>query len=224
MIKTVSFAPPRAAHSRSSAKISKTKSAQIPILISDGPAAIEESAAPDTSLAKPKTKKATPKPQSEVSLDLFGGPDEPVAPLAALSKPAGKAKSTKNQDETEIKAKAEVKAPKSGEIKAKKARVPKDLAAQYGEKTANRPVAVPLEIESPKRRLNKAERQARRDLMKPSESLMERLARANQIPQRKAPSEPRGKGWKFACGRCGTTSYFQTPGGVCACGTIALKE
>lgn len=179
MIKTISFAPPRAANSGSSAKPS--------------PRAEKNGAASGSS-----------SPAIQTSLD-FSAPEPVPAPLPQVALP-------------------QVALPQA-EVKARKPRVPKDLALQYGEKTTTRSeIAPPVEPESPKKRLSKTEREARRALIKPSEGLLERLARANQISHRKAQSEPRGKGWKFECGRCGTTSYFQTPGGLCGCGTIAVKE
>lgn len=223
MIKTVSFAPPRASGSRSNAKTSGAKT--VPV----------EALRPATRAASGRNSSKAP---AQTSLELmFDSPDEPLAVTAPLATPAVKAvkKAAKTPKPTPVAIPAEIVAEvetpalkveaKTKEVKAKKVRVPKNLAAQYGEKTAVRPAVMPpVEVESPKKRLNKAERQARRDLMKPSEGLMERLARANQISLRKPPVEPRGKGWKFACGRCGAISYFQTPGGLCACGTIAIKE
>lgn len=116
--------------------------------------------------------------------------------------------------------------PKSVNPRAKRAKVPDNLAEQYGAKVAKRaemPEIVVLEPETPKRRLTKTERQARRDLMKPDDVLA-RLQAAQNIPLRQMPVEKREKGWKFQCGRCGTTSYFQTPGGVCECGALAIRE
>ncbi len=209
MIKTVSFAPPRASGSRSSAKVSGAKTVPVETLRPVNPRA-----------ASGRTMSKTPKAPMQTSLELlFDAPDEVVAPATKIKavKPAAKLEEpAPNAPKAE---KAEAR-----EVKAKRARVPKDLAAQYGEKAVTRAVAAPVEAEIAKKRLSKAERQARRDLIKPSEGLMERLARANQITARKPKAEPRGKGWKFVCGRCGTTSYFETPGGLCACGTIALKE
>ncbi|PQV64310.1 hypothetical protein B1R32_106156 [Abditibacterium utsteinense] len=245
MIKTVAFAPPRAANSRSIAKTSGAKPELKPVLATSAPRPTSDASASGSSLssgssaAKPRAKKPSAKTGAQTSLDLFSeASDEPsVASFVAQSeveKPRVVVKTTKNQAKSEsqaeveteakpeLKAKAEVKA--KTEVKAKKVRVPKDLAAQYGEKISDRPASLSIEPESPKKRLTKVERQARRDLIKPSEGLMERLARANQISLRKPPSEPRGKGWKFACGRCGAISYFQTPGGLCTCGTIAVKE
>ncbi len=255
MIKTVSFAPPRASGSRQSAKASKAKPASL--LTAESPRAASEidsevskkesapaQAAPlknGVSGGSPsalRAKKTGAKSGSELSLNLFSdGFDEAgsasIPAPRKTEKPRVKAENSAKTATEKVVPEAEIAAPgiavqvpqSVAAVKAKKVRVPKDLAAQYGEKTAIRPaVPLALEVEAPKKRLNKTERQARRDLMKPSESLMERLARANQITARKPASEPRGKGWKFQCGRCGATSYFQTPGGLCACGTIAIKE
>ena len=180
MIKTVSFAPPRVATSRSSAR---------------APRAEKKSAASGSSTS------GSSSPAIQTALD-FGAPEPPPAPKVAAPP---------------------IEAAKA-EVKARKPRTPKDLGTQYGAKTSARPEIAPLEIEAPKKRLSRTEREARRALIKPNEGLLERLARASQISAAKPKSEPRGKGWKFACGRCGATSYFQTPGGLCACGTIAVKE
>ncbi len=178
MIKTMSFAPPRAATSRSGAK--------------KAPRAEKKGAASGSS-----------SPAVQTSLD-FSAPDVAPTPPPVAAPPIAVAKP---------------------EVKARKPRVPKDLATQYGEKTTTRSeIAPPLEAESPKKRLSKTEREARRALIKPSEGLLERLARASQITPQKSKAAPRGKGWKFECGRCGATSYFETPGGLCGCGTIAVKE
>lgn len=219
MIKTVSFAPPRAASSRSAAK---------------APA----------SPRKASSRAASGSPSSQTSLD-FSAPETPPAPVKPASKVKDKPakaeapKATAASKAVEIpKAKATKTTPvppsspqptaiKSGteKLKGKRVYAPKDLAAQYGEKVVERPTAAPvLETVAPKKRLNKAEREARRQLIKPDEGLRERLARASQVTVKKVKSEPRGKGWKFECGRCGTVSYFQTPGAVCVCGTIAIKE
>lgn len=173
MIKTVSFAPPRAATSRSSLK--------------KAPRLEKKSAASGSSTSVVQT-----------ALD-FGAPEP--APVVEAPPIAPKA-----------------------QVKARKPRVPKDLATQYGEKTTTRTEIAPPAVETPKKRLSKTAREARRALIKPNESLLERLARASQIAPRKTKAEPRGKGWKFQCGRCGATSYFQTPGALCDCGTIAVKE
>jgi hypothetical protein len=97
---------------------------------------------------------------------------------------------------------ATVTAPKKG----KRARVPANLAEQYGQNLSKRVEngveAASDEDESPKKRLSRAERAARRELR----------------------TEKRPRGWRFDCGRCGQTSYFQTSGALCNCGALALKE
>ena len=101
------------------------------------------------------------------------------------------------------------------------------MAEQYGQSLSKRVEggveAVPVEDETPKKRRTRAETQARRELMKPDEDLIARLLRAqNAVPTRKAEKRPAG--WRFDCGRCGHTSYFQTTGALCSCGALAIKE
>ncbi len=247
MIKTVSFAPPRGSGSRSNVKAHAKAGAKVVSVETLRPQVRAASGSPTKMPAK------SPKPIAQTSLELlFDAPDEleiaaPVstptvlAPVVApkIAKPKTAKKSVKAALTPPVEARIETEAAvasippvpapetaaiKTGELKAKRVRVPKDLAAQYGEKTVVRVAAAPVEAEIVKKRLNKVERQARRDLIKPSDDLMARLARANQIAARKPKTEPRGKGWKFVCGRCGITSFFETPGGLCACGTIAVKE
>lgn len=117
--------------------------------------------------------------------------------------------------------------PKAPAKKAKRARVPANLVEQYGQNLSKRVESgveiPPVEDESPKKRLNRAERQARRDLMNPDDDLRARLLRAQSvIPTRKVEKRP--PGWRFDCGRCGKTSYFQTTGAICNCGALALKD
>lgn len=256
MIKTVSFAPPRAASSRSAAKAPASPRKTSPRAASGSPSpqiALEfsplETPAPQVARKAPKTQA----PKAEVakveapkvpSAATKTAKAEVAAPKAAPAAPTTKAVTAKAPAAKTKAAKVEPAAPQAaplaeapavakpaatktetGKLKGKRAYAPKDLAAQYGEKVVERPNAVPvLEAIAPKKRLSKVEREARRQLIKPDEGLRERLARATQITFKKPKSEPRGKGWKFECGRCGSTSYFQTPGGVCACGTIAVKE
>ena len=111
--------------------------------------------------------------------------------------------------------------------KSKRPRVPVNLAEQYGQSLSKRVENgvenTPVETDSPKKRLSRAERAARRELMNPDEDLMARLQRAHSIiPTVKAEKRPRG--WRFDCGRCGQTSYFQTGGAICGCGALAIKD
>ncbi len=111
--------------------------------------------------------------------------------------------------------------------KTKRARVPANLAEQYGQNLSKRAESgveiVPLEEETPKKRLTRAAREARRELMKPDDDLRARLARAHNVVSTRKP-EKRPAGWRFDCGRCGQTSYFQTGGALCRCGALAIKE
>jgi hypothetical protein len=224
MIKTISFAPPRSTNSRSTGKTSPAPRAagkrasgssiaipaQTSLDFSDSPAPIEAK-------AEVKVVVETPQPKIRAKSKASAPKAEIIAPVpsASLATPVPISVAT----EPKIEAK-----PKT-EVKARKIRVPKDLAAQYGETPAKRPEIVPvLEPETPRKRLNKAERDARRQLIRPDEDLRARLARATEIVVVKPKAAPRGKGWKFECGRCGQTSYFETPGGLCSCGTIALKD
>lgn len=218
MSKTVSFAPPRASSSQSAAKAT----------------------APASASPRKSSGRAASGSSSSLSLSLSFEdeivPTPPVKPAkAAPSKtPSTKAVSAKAPADSASPKKSNVKKPvvkvdpskPPVELKGKRVRVPKDLAEQYGGKTTEeRPnLPLPLEAETPKKRLTREQREARKQLMKPDEELLARLARVAQIPVVKAKSEPRGKGWKFVCGRCGTTSFFQVPAGLCDCGAIALKD
>lgn len=111
--------------------------------------------------------------------------------------------------------------------KSRRPRVPTNFAEQYGQSLSKRVEngieAPPAEDDSPKKRLNRAERQARRELMNPDDDLLARLQRAhNTIPTVKTEKRPRG--WRFDCGRCGQTSFFQTGGAICKCGALAIKD
>lgn len=111
--------------------------------------------------------------------------------------------------------------------KTRRAKVPVNLAEQYGQSLSKRVQSgaevLPVEDEAPKKRLNRAERAARRELMNPDDELRARLQRVqNAAPSAKPDKRPRG--WRFECGRCGQTSFFQTPGALCACGALAIKE
>lgn len=144
------------------------------------------------------------------SLDLFSVEDAP-APFVERSEAAVEAPAPK------------AVAPK----RLKRAKVPVNLAEQYGQSLSRRVesgvASAPVEEESPKKRLNRAERAARRELMAPDDELRARLHRAqNAVPSAKPQKRPRG--WRFDCGRCGQTSYFETPGALCSCGALAIKE
>lgn len=176
MIKTVSFAPPRAV-SGSKAKSVPAKAALAPKAKVSQPAASGQT-----------TKKAVSAPKKVV-----------VEPPAFEAPPAP--------------------------VKATRKRAPKNLAEQYGENVVQKAAPIALETESPRKRLSRQEREKRRELMKPDESLLERLARANAPTLAKPRRAKKPAGWEFKCGRCGTVSHFQTPGALCpCCGAMALRE
>jgi len=111
--------------------------------------------------------------------------------------------------------------------KKRRVKIPENLAEQYGQSLSKRvesgAVVTAPEEEAPKKRLNRAERQARRELMNPDDDLRARLERAhNAVPV--ARKEKRPRGWRFDCGRCGQTSFFQTNGAICSCGALAIKD
>lgn len=176
MIKTVSFAPPRAASGN------KAKSAPAKPVSASKPAASGQTPKKTTKDAAKPTPKVVQTPVQPILLD---------APL----------------------------------VKATRKRAPKNLAEQYGATTEVRDAPVALEAETPRKRLSRVAREKRRELMKPDESLLERLARANATTFAKPRRAKKPVGWEFRCGRCGTTSHFQTPGALCpCCGAMALRE
>ncbi|HEX9996494.1 MAG TPA: hypothetical protein VGB45_05065 [Abditibacterium sp.] len=210
MIKTVSFAPPRAHSSRSAASPRKS-----------GGKAASGSSAPQISLSLSfdEPEPIAPAPQKAEKPVKTA---KSVAPKIEASPKIEAAKPLKSPDAPIVAPKVEDAAKPA--LKARKVRAPKDFAAQYGEKIVERAVVPVLEAETPKKRLNKEQRAARRELIKPDEGLLARLARASQVSSIKPKSEPRGKGWKFQCGRCGQTSYFPVPAALCDCGAIAIKD
>lgn len=107
--------------------------------------------------------------------------------------------------------------------KIKRSRAPKDLAAQYGAApetyVAPRVVA---EKPAPRKRLTRAAKEARSQMLRPDDDVLQRLQQANSIEVKKPAT--RGRGWEFECGRCGRITRFQTPGAICECGAIAVRE
>ena len=209
-----------------------------PVIQRPQPEAIPETAPQVKKVeAQPKSAPKTGEKSKSATVARVEAPPVETAPRAEKVTKKEATSKTKLAPEIESAPKVEVEAVAKTEIapkvkakginpRAKRAKVPDNLVEQYGANTAKRAdlseIAV-LEPETPKRRLTKTERQARRDLMRPDEVLA-RLQAAQNIPLRKIPVEKREKGWKFQCGRCGATSYFQTPGGVCECGALAIRE
>jgi len=167
----------------------------------------------------------------ELSLDLFGDAPAPevkaVAPVPIETKVQSKAKVAPVAAPVPVQT-PEVALPKTAApAKKRRVKIPVNLAEQYGQSLSKRVEggALPAapEEEAPKKRLNRAERQARRELMNPDDDLRARLERAhNAIPV--ARKEKRPRGWRFDCGRCGQTSFFQTNGAICSCGALAIKD
>lgn len=258
MIKTTSFAPPRARTSRASGR--KIAAPRSNTLTAPARPLAPVTQTPTAKMPRQSSKKIASNLETS-QFSLFGE-DEPEIPAPAVEKveaktpeveektpkkpktvvekPATAAKSPKTSVKTPqigaevpaVEAKApevaveEPKKAKSTTPRVKRVKVPDNLGEQYGESASKRADSadIPvLEPETTKKRLTKTERQARRDLMRPDE-VMARLKRLNDLPMRKAPVEKREKGWKFQCGRCGKVSYFQTPGGICNCGALAIRE
>ncbi len=107
--------------------------------------------------------------------------------------------------------------------KVKRSRAPKDLALQYG--AAPEIDAAPRAVAdktAPRKRRTRAEKEARSQMIRPDDDVLQRLQQANAIKVQK-PAR-RGRGWEFECGRCGRITRFQTPGAICECGAIAVRE
>lgn len=122
--------------------------------------------------------------------------------------------------------------------KAKRTRVPKDLATQYGEKEKHR--VQPESAATKRARRDAALRQKMRDAMEVDDNLVARLRRAGMIGgeieetngnghashsvrTKSAPRRPRK--WEARCGKCGVKTLFKTQAGLCArCGAIMVRE
>lgn len=252
MIKTVSFAPPRGSKPasgsshRASASSPRARRAapEAPTLFDVSPfvspsakqtvvpaktaRVVPEEAARNGADSAPKRLKSRVKPVSEIKQT----PVEVVAPEVVSSSSAAKKPQQKSvvsqsvvpeADAPEVTSSQTKSAPKKTRVK--RAIVPGNLAEQYGVKVSRRvesgQVDAP-EVDAPKKRLTKVEREARNQLLRVDEGLLERLARVAAIVPAKKALKPRG--WRFDCGRCGAVSHFETPVELCACGAIAVKE
>ncbi len=203
------------------------------------------------SASAPKSAKRSPRRVAppELSLDLFSVDPAPVDLMPVVEAEAEAEAGVRLETKTKAELQLEVAAVENSVVqavapqavapqavapqavaptkRAKRAKVPVNLAEQYGQSLSKRveggvesPVA---EEETPKKRLNRAERAARRELMNPDDDLRARLQRAQSVVL-SAKTEKRPRGWRFNCGRCGRTSYFETPGALCSCGALAIKE
>lgn len=165
------------------------------------------------------------------SLDLFDESNAPeekaVAPAPIETKVQTKAKAAPVAAPSPVQTPGAAPPKPPTPAKKRRVKIPVNLAEQYGQSLSKRAetgavVSAPEE-ETPRKRLNRAERQARRELMNPDDDLRARLERAhNAVPS--APKEKRPRGWRFDCGRCGQTSFFQTTGAICSCGALAIKD
>ena len=157
-----------------------------------------------------------------------------VAPATAATPPVGAAPATKTPGkqsavktvEAEEKLEAAPEKPQPAAVtapKIKRSRAPKDLAAQYGAAPATEDVPRNVvEKAAPRKRLTREAKAARSQMLRPDDDVLQRLQQANAVEVKKPAS--RGRGWEFECGRCGRVSRFQTPGAICECGAIAVKE
>jgi len=267
MIKTVSFASPRAVSgtaSKSSPNAGRTRakalpspaappatlsslfpkpSAPTPIAASQAREQLQRSAPTSRSSASPApeivTAPASPAKRAprraaapaQDSLDLFDESNAPeekaVAPVPIETKAQGKPKAAPVAAPAPVQTPEATLAKPAAPAKKRRVKIPVNLAEQYGQSLSKRvetgAVVSAPEEETPRKRLNRAERQARRELMNPDDDLRARLERAhNAVPS--APKEKRPRGWRFDCGRCGQTSFFQTTGAICSCGALAIKD
>ena len=178
----------------------KTRAAKVaPAKSAESEAVLCESVAP----AKKAPAKRTARKSEDVALDFSDETEVEIeAPVSA----------------TPAAATAPVVAPR-----IKKVRAPKDLAAQYGATPDSEVVPrVVAEKAAPRKRLTRAAKEARSQMLRPDDGVLQRLQQANAIEVKKPAS--RGRGWEFECGRCGRISRFQTPGAICECGAIAVRE
>jgi len=123
-------------------------------------------------------------------------------------------------------------------VKATRKRAPKDLALQYGEKATKRAPAKEPAV-ARRKRMKTSERERMREMMAPSDELMERLARAGAITSTMVTTEVdgddeaddakpkvarRSRRWESRCGKCNTVSEFKTAAALCPnCGAIAVR-
>jgi len=125
----------------------------------------------------------------------------------------------------------QTKPESKNESKSRRARVPANLAAQYGERGKTREA---LPAVGRKARRDARAREERARVMMPSDELMQRLARAGAIaangidvaPRRAKPlTKRRSRKWESRCGKCAIVTTFSVSAGLCArCGAIAIRE
>lgn len=128
--------------------------------------------------------------------------------------------------------------------RVRRARVPSDFAAQYGE-TDRKKKRAPKETATARRARRDAETRERlRAIMTPDDNLLQRLARIGAIAPSLQDSNGAGNGsnghsprrsgmqtvrrprkWESRCGKCGVAGTFKAAAGVCSrCGAIAVRQ
>ncbi len=190
--------------------------------------AVSEVAAAEVAVSEIKSKVATPKKSRAAKVAPATAATSPASAATDANPATNRAAKTTEIAALVVIAPVEIarEASKSEPIiapKIKRSRVPKDLALQYGASpesdVAPRVVA---EKPAPRKRLTREAKAARSQMLRPDDGVLQRLQQANAIEVKKPAS--RGRGWEFECGRCGRISCFQTPGAICACGAIAVRE
>ena len=230
MIKTISFAPPRAPRPPKSAGKTSGKSANARVASSAVPAKSPPAKTQTANVQSPKTPTAKASASAPATLDvskvraaLQQNAAPAKKPRAAKSAPVAKAAAQSAVASEESKTSATKVVENKATPVAKRSRVPKDLAAQYGGAPAIEDVPRHVvEASAPRKRLTRAKKEARSQLLRADDSVLQRLQQANAVEAKKPAS--RGRGWEFECGCCGRVSRFGTPAALCQCGAIAVKE
>ena len=127
-------------------------------------------------------------------------------------------------------------------VKAKRARVPKDFAEQYSEKTKKRRrTKAHQDSATQTKRRDAAARERLRQLMMPTDDVVRRLAQAGAIAasvlltdegvpsatarRRSTATGRRPRRWETRCGKCGTNGQFKAAAGLCSrCGAIVVRD
>ena len=190
--------------------------------------AVSEVAAAEVAVSEIKSKVATPKKSRAAKVAPATAATSPASAATDANPATNRAAKTTEIAALVVIAPVEIarEASKSEPIiapKIKRSRVPKDLALQYGaspESDVAPRVVAPKP--APRKRLTREAKAARSQMLRPDDGVLQRLQQANAIEVKKPAS--RGRGWEFECGRCGRISRFQTPGAICACGAIAVRE
>ena len=226
------------------APIAKAPVAKAPIAKTGAPTVVGVARAPIVR-AESQTKKAS-KAAPAIQKSSPVSRSEKVAPTAKSSvaktpvakAPAAKAPAAKySVAKAPVVSKASVASPsvatrkaggqqEAGVPKAKRTRVPADLAAQYGERMNLKAEARPVVEEAKPRRPRRdaAARAKLKELLRPDETLVERLARANTVSLPKRTPTRRSKNWRTRCGKCGTEGNFAVAAALCSrCGTILIR-